>query len=448
MAPCQSPRRQTKSRPLKPVAYWDNLSTTWLTKDALRELQRRIETKKIQSHPPTDRGYSEGATSLLQQCSLRYRRNIQRHSRRGGPDLSDLRGYPPPRAGPATPTSRPRIKGSRQMGQKLSPSPSPSTLHDDTSTTPYSRNFEQHLIDHRIYLPLYPGQNIDDDNEPTNIAEIRRRLAAPRRSLDPTTFSEAEHSQFIRAHWAAQNEADVKASVFPFIEGSSTSRQQSVSRDTRFTNLAPITDGTIAQAKPDITYGARPEQLDREIRTQLNRHIVPLTNDSLPVAPNFFVEVKGPYGVPRVADRQACYYGALGARGMESLRSYQPGHRQQQQQHNSGPEPRNNAYAVTATYASGSLNLYTSHPTMPVATSQEVETSQRRPEYVMTPLRSFAVTSDVESFCAGAAAYRNARDWAGEVRDEAIARANGRLAEARVSGAGSGLHSVAEEEEE
>ena len=85
---------------------------------------------------------------------------------------------------------------------------------------------------------------------------------------------------------------------------------------------------------------------------------------------------------------------------------------------------------------------------MPVVTSQEVEASQRRPVYVMTPLRSFAVTSDMESFCVGAAAYRNARDWTGEVRDEAIARANGRLAEARASRMQFGLDLIIEDEEE
>ncbi|KAL4783656.1 hypothetical protein BJX76DRAFT_348432 [Aspergillus varians] len=430
MAPRQSSRRQTKSRPLKPAAYWDNLSTIWLTKDALQELQRRTETKLTQSHTPAGPGYSEGATSLLQQCSPRYRRKIQRLSRQGGPDLSDLRGYPPPRAGSnsryrapssaVTPTSRPRIKDSRQTGQKLSLSPSASHSDTSTTTTPYSQNCEQNLVDHQIYLPLYHGQDTsDDENEPNNIGEIRRQLAAPRRSLDPTTFPKAEYRY-----------------------------KQYVSRDTPFTNFALLTDWAISQAKLDITYGARPEQLDREIRNQLNEHIVPSTDDSLPVAPNFFVEIKGSGGVPRVADRQACYYGALGARVIDSLHYYQPTYGQQgsQQQHNPWSGLRNNAYAVTATYLSGSLNLYTSHSTMPVATSEEI--GQRRPEYIMTPLRSFVVTSDVESFCAGATAYRNAREWAGEVRDEAIARANRRLAEARTSRMKSGLDSVIEQEEE
>ncbi|KAL2829185.1 hypothetical protein BDW59DRAFT_142261 [Aspergillus cavernicola] len=363
------------------------------------------------------------------------------------------------------PTTRSRINRmteSRRTGQTSSPSPSSSHNDTSTTTTPYSQNLEQNLIDHQIYPPLYQGQdNSDDENEPNNIGEIRRRLAATRPSLDPSTFSKAEYHQFRKANWAAKKEADVTASVFPFIEGTngttSSSRQQYVSRDTRFTNLAPLTDGTISQAKPDISYGARPEQLDREIRNQLSDRVIPSANDRLSLAPNFRVEVKGPGGAPRVAVRQACYYGALGVRAMDALQSYEPARDQQgSQQQSLGPELRsvsdNNAYAVTATYSSGILNLYTSHSTMSTTTPNQ-DVSQRRPEYIMTPLRSFALINGVESFCAGAAAYRNARDWTGEVRDGAIARANGRLTEARASrargrGGEPGLDSVIEQEEE
>ncbi|KAL4808741.1 hypothetical protein BDV18DRAFT_89618 [Aspergillus unguis] len=455
----QSLRRPTKSQPPKPAAYWDNLSTIWLTKGALQELQRRIETQQTQPPLPVGGACSEGATSLLQQYSRRRRKEIERFSRQGGPDLLDIRGCPPPITGSssehsapssaAMPSNTPGTKSSRQTNQK--PSLLLSRSHIDTSTTtttPYSQNFEQNLIDHRIYPPLYQDQDTsDDENEPNNIDEIRRRLAAPRRSLDPATFPKAEFRKFKKAHWAAKKGADVATSVFPFIEGKSTSRQQYASRDTRLTNLGPLTDGTISQAQPDITYGSCPEHLDREIRNQLYEQIVPSADDSLPVAPNFFVEVKGPCGVPRVADRQACYHGALGARAMDTLRSYQPVRGQQgsQEQHGSEPEPRNNnAYTVTVTYQGGSLNLYTSHSAMPKAISREI--SQCGAEYFMTPLRSFAVVSDVESYCAGAAAYRNARDWAGEVRDEAIARANERLAKARARCEESSLNSAVENE--
>nr|KMM73034.1 hypothetical protein CPAG_09323 [Coccidioides posadasii RMSCC 3488] len=79
-----------------------------------------------------------------------------------------------------------------------------------------------------------------------------------------------------------------------------------------FGNLAYLTNGTLSQAKPEHFYGARPEQLDRQIRKDLSNQIIPSTQDDLATAPNFFLEAKGPDGSLAVATRQACYYGALG----------------------------------------------------------------------------------------------------------------------------------------
>lgn len=78
----------------------------------------------------------------------------------------------------------------------------------------------------------------------------------------------------------------------------------------------------LTAAKPDLYYGARPEQLDRRVRDELSGHIIPSTQDDLPIAPNFFLATKGPEGTAAVARRQVSYDGALGARGMRSLQSY------------------------------------------------------------------------------------------------------------------------------
>lgn len=66
--------------------------------------------------------------------------------------------------------------------------------------------------------------------------------------------------------------------------------------------------------KPDVYYGARPEQLDEEIREnaeakddektqnkKLDKYIVPLIVRDRPIAPNFFVEAKGLSGSARVS---------------------------------------------------------------------------------------------------------------------------------------------------
>lgn len=103
--------------------------------------------------------------------------------------------------------------------------------------------------------------------------------------------------------------------MIPVIEGK-TADDKSVEGDILFTNLTPLTNNMLTAATPDLYYGARPEQLDRRVRDQLRGHIIPSTQDGLPIAPNFFLAAKGPNGTAAVARRQACYDGALGARGM------------------------------------------------------------------------------------------------------------------------------------
>lgn len=144
-------------------------------------------------------------------------------------------------------------------------------------------------------------------------------------------------------------------------------------------------------AKPDLYYGARPEQLDRRVLDELSGHIIPSTEDDLPIAPNFFLAAKGPDAA--VATRQVCYDGALGARGMHSLQSYGEDE----------PMHDNNAYAITSIYSDGQLNMHTSHLAQPTS-------PKGRPEYCMNQLRSFAMTDTADTFRQGATAYRNARD--------------------------------------
>lgn len=68
-----------------------------------------------------------------------------------------------------------------------------------------------------------------------------------------------------------------------------------------------------------------------------------------------------------VAERQACYDGALRAKGIHSLPSYG----QDEAVHD------NNAYPITSTYRAGALMIYAIHPTQPTS-------SGSRHEYHMT----------------------------------------------------------------
>ena len=80
----------------------------------------------------------------------------------------------------------------------------------------------------------------------------------------------------------------------------------------------------------------------------------------------------------------------------------------------------NKAYTITSIYNDGQLKMYTSHPTQPTS-------SGGRPEYCMTQLNTWGMTGNAETFRQGVTAYRNARDWTKEQRDEAINQANERV---------------------
>jgi hypothetical protein len=153
----------------------------------------------------------------------------------------------------------------------------------------------------------------------------------------------------------ALKEKQVVLLVIPIIEGK-ISNNKCVWGGILFTNLDYLTDGTLVPSNPDIYYGARPEQLGWRVRDELYGHIIPSTQDDLPIVPNFFLAVKGPDGSGAVVKRQASYDGALGARDMRSTQSYGQ----------DNPMYDNNAYTITSTYNDGTLKIFTSYPAQPL----------------------------------------------------------------------------------
>ncbi|KAH7302877.1 hypothetical protein B0I35DRAFT_365899, partial [Stachybotrys elegans] len=241
--------------------------------------------------------------------------------------------------------------------------------------------------------------------EPENVDDIRRMLEQPRQSLSPSRFTKEDFKKFERADAHATKESRVVATVIPIIEGDAGD-PRCIASDIAFSNLEHLTDGSLVSAKPDIYYGARPEQLKKEIREALSNIVVPSTQEDLPIAPNNFLEVKGPDGSLSVATRQATYNAALGSRALHALQSYKT-----EQIHD------NKAYTLTWTYHGGTLKAYASQLIPP-------STPEMPPGYAMTQLKGWSMTSDADAFRQGATAYRNGRDWAKMQRDQAIAQAN------------------------
>lgn len=264
-----------------------------------------------------------------------------------------------------------------------------------TRSSPYSRDFEQKLVDNGIY----PNNRASN---PLNWAEINGYLTRPGLSLSPSQLSDGAFDSFREDNELAQRESDVMANVIPTITGRGDRRHFSTG-DTPFNNLEKFADGELT----DRFYGAEPQDIDRRVRNDLGKYIVPSTDTRLSVAPNYFLEATPEGGRVDVARRQACHGGVVGARAMHSLQNYQA----------AAPVFDKQAYTITSTYQDGQLKMYTTNPTPP-------RDRRGKPEHHMTQLRSFAMTDTPDSFRQGAAAYRNGRDWARDQRESFIADAN------------------------
>lgn len=270
----------------------------------------------------------------------------------------------------------------------------------------YDKDFEQNLIDHNIYPKGYEYPDDDSIPEPNNLDDIVEALAAPRASLSPSQFPRSKFKSFALANDRVISEGKVMSGILPTICGSADIPNEG---NLAFTNLDSITDGTTVDAVPDLYDGSLPKDINKRVRQELNKTIVPTSHGRAPVAPNFFIEAKAPRGGADVAKRQACLDGAIGARAMHSLQNYGE----------DAPIYDGNAHTFSSTYhaGTGTLQLYAHHVTGPTAIEE-------RPGYHMTQLKAYALTSDNEAFVNGATALRNARDLAQRQREAFIRSAN------------------------
>ncbi|UNI16672.1 hypothetical protein JDV02_003088 [Purpureocillium takamizusanense] len=271
----------------------------------------------------------------------------------------------------------------------------------------YDKNFEAHLADNGVYMN-------SRRSKPNNVKDIQRELAKERASLSPSKFSDGAFETFQRQNDDAVFESDVMATLVPRLCGTSGIHSK---QNVLFTELKPIMDNSAVKPKPDFFDGARLEDLNKQLREDevIRSTAVPSKHPRVPVVPNFFLEAKGPDGNAAVAQRQACYNGAYGAKAVRRLQNYGQ----------TEPVYDSSAYTISSTYhaGTGTLQLYSHHITAPSA-------AEERPEYHMTQLKAYALTSDRETFVAGATAFRNARELAKRYRDTFIQTANMRTAPA------------------
>ncbi|RMD41700.1 hypothetical protein DV735_g3437, partial [Chaetothyriales sp. CBS 134920] len=266
--------------------------------------------------------------------------------------------------------------------------------------------FEQNMID----AGIYPADYDPDDgsiSKPANMDEIQAALRVPRRSLSPSRFPDSAFEGFKKRAIRANGEMSARVDVITIIQGNGQ-QQHRHGADHVFNHLEPL-DKELPKPKADQYDGALPQSIDRSVRRDLGKYIVPCTNTARPAVPNFILEAKGAGGHADVLRRQACHHGALGARAVFQLENYQ------------ATEPQYNQYAksFSCTYHHGTstLALYSHHITQPKVPGAQ-------PEYHMTQLNAYAMTGNPISFREGATAFRNLRDLSQTYRDSAIDHAN------------------------
>lgn len=262
--------------------------------------------------------------------------------------------------------------------------------------------FGQHLDDHEVYA------NDGFVTKPQNWNELLGMVEQSRPVPIPSESYNTKYEELCQETTKVENKNDVMRYIFPLIAGSS---RFCSSRNHSFANLADLTDHNIVKLQPDIYDGADSTDLDPAILTELNSFLQPLVEKKCPVAPNFFGVFKGPKTDFFVAENQARYAGAIGARAIHKLRSFAV----------EGPEMMydNNAYTITAVYhvRVGILRLYGHRPIEPSVPGGSMR-------YRMTLIRSFAMDDSPDAFRRGVTAFRNAREWAMRKRNECIAAAN------------------------
>ena len=179
----------------------------------------------------------------------------------------------------------------------------------------YNANLEQHLIDNNIYPPLYNFPNNREPLEPANWEEIRQALKVPRGSLSPSTVPNSAFKDFQRRN-KTKSEGTIMRNMVLLIAGNINIPNKGY---ILFTNLDSITNNTIVNPVPDFFDRARPGNLDKKVREDLDRIIIPTKKERFPMAPNFFLEAKSSGGTVEVADGQAVLDGAYRAIIMHTL---------------------------------------------------------------------------------------------------------------------------------
>ncbi|KAK4181980.1 hypothetical protein QBC35DRAFT_510773, partial [Podospora australis] len=137
----------------------------------------------------------------------------------------------------------------------------------------YDADFEQHLTDHNIYLPLRNRQAPKPDLEDTRLL-----LSASRPSLSPSRFDDSAFEDFLQKN-ETKSEGTIMRNVIPIITGNASIPNEG---NLPFTNFKSLTGGLTVNTVPDFFDGALPGDVDKSVREDLSHMIVPTKHANVP----------------------------------------------------------------------------------------------------------------------------------------------------------------------
>ncbi|KAH8755069.1 hypothetical protein F5883DRAFT_430835, partial [Diaporthe sp. PMI_573] len=360
--------------------FWDSLTNILLTRGALQALGRRNKNRG-----PTNTKSPGRAPDL----------DLDRFARRGGPDLSHLRGVC---NSLFSNTSLLKQYSGLQKGLGRMAAKAKNT------TGPYDPNYEEQLREQNIWLIRRPKKH----ELPHNHAKIMEKLRAERPN-DPRGPVITTHDAFLEKNETCSSQGALFQQVMPIIWGT-PDLEVPCEYDRQFTRMR-FSKEDLKDAKPDYFEGIKPANIEPEVKKDLSVMIIPDVGTALtgPAAPNFFLEIKTDGLRESVVRLQCVMDGVLGARCMHSLQNYRM----------EEPLYDGNAYTFSVSYYRKELRFYAIRIQPPSGNSN-------KPRYEAIHLEWFAMEAE-EKFLPAINAYRNIRDLGEKYRRRFVRDANSRV---------------------
>ncbi|POS87491.1 hypothetical protein EPUL_001665 [Erysiphe pulchra] len=248
--------------------------------------------------------------------------------------------------------------------------------------------------------PTFNNYNLENQRFQTPSLKLRRILIANGVYPQDYCFPETDYLRpspgnledmkeiallFKSVTMISKDEKDIMGNVIPILEGTYEERGHSCNRP--FNNLRLFAPEFFCGI-PDKCHRTGPTEADITVQKELEDLVLPFTLEDMPMARNFFLEVKISRVISDVANLQALHTGVLGERGQIALQGWR----------REGQGLDDKAHTITATYADGTLKMFSIH-----AERSRIQDDQL--EYLMYLINSVSIIDYVERFRRGVSIF-------------------------------------------